>query len=138
MPMQQADAVAESTVALFGKRAADVWHRPAVPGQDVAQIQIQDKAQGPGPRQIRGVDLPAAAVDFCVREEWAVTLDDVIERRLMLSFHERLSRETIADVAELLVRAGVLAADLAAVEVDACVARLESRYGRIVPQDNIL
>ena len=77
-------------------------------------------------------------MEFCVREEWAVTLDDVIERRLMLSFHERLSRETIADVAELLVRAGVLAADLAAVEVDACVARLESRYGRIVPQDNIL
>ena len=138
MPMQQAAAVAESTVALFGKRAADVWHRSKVPGQDVAQIQTQDKAQGPGPGHIRGVDLPAAAVEFCVREEWAVTLDDVIERRLMLSFHERLSRETIADVAELLVRAGVLAADLAAVEVDACVARLESRYGRIVPQDNIL
>ena len=70
---------------------------------------------------------------FCVHEEWATTLDDLIERRLMLSFHERLSREAIADVAAALADAGALATDRVAAAVDGCVARLGERYGRRVP-----
>jgi glycerol-3-phosphate dehydrogenase len=72
-------------------------------------------------------------VEFCVREEWATSLDDLIERRLMLSFHERLSREAIADVAESLSAAGALPSNCVATAVDECVARLEERYGRSVP-----
>jgi glycerol-3-phosphate dehydrogenase len=72
-------------------------------------------------------------VGFCVREEWATSLDDLMERRLMLSFHERLSRESIADVAESLAAAGGLPPDRVAAAVDGCVARLEERYGRRVP-----
>ena len=56
-----------------------------------------------------------------------------MERRLMLSFHERLSRESIADVAESLAAAGGLPPDRVAAAVDGCVARLEERYGRRVP-----
>ena len=51
----------------------------------------------------------------------------------MLSFHERLSREAIADVAAALADAGALATDRVAAAVDGCVARLEERYGRRVP-----
>jgi glycerol-3-phosphate dehydrogenase len=72
-------------------------------------------------------------VEFCVRQEWATTLDDLIERRLMLVFHESLSREAIADVAESLSLAGGLERDRVADAVDGCVARLKERYGRIVP-----
>jgi hypothetical protein len=57
-----------------------------------------------------------------------------MERRLMLSFHERLSRESIADVAESLAAAGGLPLDRVAAAVDGCVARLEERYGRRVPR----
>jgi len=72
-------------------------------------------------------------VALCLREEWAATLDDLIERRLMLSFHERLSREALTDVAESMSAAGALPRDRVAEAVDGCVARLKERYGRIVP-----
>jgi glycerol-3-phosphate dehydrogenase len=119
-PWDEAATVAEHAVGLFGARAAEVWR-------------AADARNGRG-GLIRGVGLPTAAVGFCVREEWAVTLDDLIERRLMLSFHERLSREGIADVAEALAAAGGLPPDRVPFEVDACVARLHDRYGRTVPQ----
>jgi len=115
---ERARVAAEQTVGLFGARAADVWC-----GADGSSADL---------RLIRGVDLPRAAVGFCVHEEWGTTLDDLIERRLMLSFHERLSREAITDVAESLVDAGALTPDSSAAAVDGCVARLEERYGRRV------
>jgi glycerol-3-phosphate dehydrogenase len=117
----RADAaeVAEHTVSLFGSRAAAIWQSGGGLGSATGLI--------------RGVGLPRAAVEFCVREEWATSLDDLIERRLMLSFHERLSREAIADVAESLSAAGALPSNCVATAVDECVARLEERYGRSVP-----
>ena len=61
------------------------------------------------------------------------TLEDVVERRLMLSFHERLDRGAIEDVAEALAHAGALAPQGVAAAVDGCVTRLRERYGRRVP-----
>jgi glycerol-3-phosphate dehydrogenase len=119
VPRADAAAVAEQTVGLFGARAAAVWQ--------------ERRGAGALGRLIRGVGLPRAAVGFCVREEWAITLDDLIERRLMLSLHERLSREAITDVAESLSAAGGLSPDRVAAAVEGCVARLEERYGRSVP-----
>jgi len=118
-------AVAEHSVGLFGTRATALWQRAGF------SLSASHTATHGG--LIRGVGLPTAAVEFCVREEWAATLDDLIERRLMLVFHERLSREAIADVAESLSLAGSLARDRVAGAVDSCVARLKERYGRIVP-----
>jgi glycerol-3-phosphate dehydrogenase len=115
----RAAAAAEHAVGLFGARAAGIWqHRGDSGGLSTL---------------IRGVDLPRAAVGCCVHEEWASTLDDLIERRLMLSFHERLSREAITDVAESLANARGLVTQSVAAAVDGCVARLEERYGRSVP-----
>jgi glycerol-3-phosphate dehydrogenase len=126
VPRADATAVAEQTVGLFGSRAAAIWQS----GRGPAGL------GGPAPLGglIRGVGLPRAAVGFCVREEWATSLDDLMERRLMLSFHERLSRESIADVAESLAAAGGLPPERVAAAVDRCVARLEERYGRRVPR----
>jgi glycerol-3-phosphate dehydrogenase len=119
VPRAIAEAAAERTVALFGTRATAIWSESR--GHDSAG------------RLIRGVCLPRAAVGFCVRDEWATTLEDLIERRLMLSFHEALSREALTDVAESLSAAGGLAPDRVTAAVDGCVARLEERYGRNVP-----
>ena len=118
--MLRADAteVAKHAVSLFGSRAAAIWQGG------------RGRAAEAG--LIRGVGLPRAAVGFCVREEWATSLDDLIERRLMLSFHERLSRESIADVAESLSAAGALPSERVAAAVEGCVKRLEERYGRRV------
>ena len=118
-PRSHAAVVAEHAVGLFGARGPAIWHG------------CRDPRSACGP--IRGVGLPRAAVGFCVREEWAATLDDLMERRLMLSFHEGLSREAITDVAEALADAGGLSPDRVASAVERYVARLESRYGRSVP-----
>jgi len=129
----EAAVVAERLVALFGARAAEVWR--ASPGGPVAadgQAAAAPPASGAG--LIRGVGLPLAAVEFCLRDEWAVTLDDLIERRLMLAFHERLGHDSLEDVAAAMARAGALPPAQQAAAVAGCVARLASRYGRVVPQ----
>ena len=118
-PRAHAATVADRVVGLFGARGPAIWQGGRVP---VASNGL-----------IRGVGLPRAAVGFCVREEWAATLDDLMERRLMLSFHERLSREAITDVAEELAAAGGLSPGGVGSAVERCVARLESRYGRSIP-----
>ena len=128
MPRDDAAAVADRVVGLLGARAPAVW-------------QLEDgRPSGPPAAStsslIRGVGLPTAIVGFCVREEWATTLDDLVERRLMLSFHDRLSREAIMDVAESLSMAGALARERVTEAVDTCVARLADRYGRIVPRSS--
>jgi glycerol-3-phosphate dehydrogenase len=124
VPRDAVAAVAEHTVGLFGTRAVAIWRETGP---------VVDRAAVTRGALIRGVDLPAAAVEFCLREEWAVTLDDLIERRLMLAFHEQLSRETITDVADAVSRAGALAPERVTDAIDACVVRLEERYGRMVP-----
>jgi glycerol-3-phosphate dehydrogenase len=124
VPRADAAKIADRTVGLFGARAAAIWQG--------------GRGSAAAGQLIRGVGLPREAVGFCVREEWAATLDDLVERRLMLSFHEGLSRESIVDVAESFAAAGGLASDRVAAAVDGCVARLEQRYGRSVrPMDDV-
>jgi len=81
---------------------------------------------------IADTGLPVAAVRWCVREEWAASLEDVIERRLMLSFDDRLTRKAIEDVAQALVHEGVLRPEGLAADVDGFVRHLRDRYGKEV------
>jgi glycerol-3-phosphate dehydrogenase len=114
-----ATAAAERLVDLFGARAADVFAVPAVRAGVV-----------------RGTLLPRAAVDFVVREEWACTLDDVIERRLMLAFDPALCRGALDDVATLLADLGRPPRGDVDREAAACGARLAARYDRRLSTDH--
>jgi glycerol-3-phosphate dehydrogenase len=113
-----ATAAAERLVDLFGARAGDVF---AVP---VARAGV-----------IRGTRLPLAAVDFVVREEWARSLDDVIERRLMLAFDPALCRSAIEDVATVLADRGLLPRADVERAAAACGARLAAHYDRRLAPD---
>jgi glycerol-3-phosphate dehydrogenase len=111
--------VAAATVGLFGARARDVVRAAA--------------AMPPGvPVLLAGSDLPTAAVGFCVREEWAGSLADLIERRLMLAFAPTLAAATPAAVAAELVRLGMLPVGRAEAEAAGCVRELRERYGKAV------
>jgi glycerol-3-phosphate dehydrogenase len=110
-------AVANKMVAVFGRRA------PA------AAAVIADR-----PGVIRGSVLPRAAVEFCVREEWARTLADVVERRLMLAFDTGLCRDTLVDVATVLAELGLVSHADVGGEAEACAGHLAARYGRRLPQ----
>jgi glycerol-3-phosphate dehydrogenase len=83
-----------------------------------------------GQALISDVEMPKSAVAWSVREEWATRLEDVVERRLMLVFDERLSRRSLEDIAAVLVGEGVLEKERAAAEVETVAARLRQRYGK--------
>jgi glycerol-3-phosphate dehydrogenase len=112
-------AVAERVVALFGSRGPEIF---ATPGGS--------RAAG---RLLPGSDLPAAAVDFCVREEWARTLEDLVERRLLLAFAPGLHRTMLEAVAAELADLGLLSADRVAAAAGAEAQRLGERFGKRVP-----
>jgi len=113
------DRVAERVVDLFGSRAPEACRAPgALPG-DV-------------PPLVADTDLPTAAVGFCVREEWATSLGDLVERRLMLAFAPRLSLATLTGLAVELVRLGMLPAGQAEAEVHRSAAGLHARFGKTV------
>lgn len=115
----RADRAAAATVDLFGARARDVARAAAGMPGDVPAILV-------------GTDLPTAAVGFCVQEEWAGSLADLVARRLMLSFAPALSMATLAAVAAELVRLGMLQADGAGAEAGRCARELHDRHGRTV------
>lgn len=116
---EQAERVAEHTVELFGSRAGEAC---GFPGSLPAGV----------PPLVADADLPTAVVGFCVREEWATSLDDLVERRLMLSFAQTLSRATLAALATELSRLGLLSVDRVDAEVQRCAAQLHDRFGKIV------
>ena len=117
--LAEARRVAARTVDLFGVRGIEV-------------CAAMRSSSGAAPAMIAGTDLPLAAVAWCLREEWATTLEDIVERRLMLSFDESLARATLASIAEAVARErGSMAVGTAA-EVDALVQRLQDRYGKRV------
>jgi glycerol-3-phosphate dehydrogenase len=79
-----------------------------------------------------GTRLPVALARWCIRHEWARTLPDLVERRLMLLYHPRLTRQCLDQVASALVAEGFIAADRADEAVRQAVARLCEHYGKRV------
>src|SRR4029079_7398313 len=74
-----------------------------------------------------GTDLPVALARHAIEHEWAAKLADLIERRLMLLYPQRLSRACVGRLAELLVEGGKLSADEARNSVSDEVSRLAAR-----------
>jgi len=74
--------------------------------------------------------LPVGFVRRVIDEEWVVTLDDLVERRLMLLYDRRLSRRTLARLAQLMVDAGRLRPDDVERAVDATSRRLAEHFGK--------
>lgn len=119
MSSDRARRAASRVVDLFGSRGVDVC--AAIDSRKAAAAETFD-----------GTDLPVAAARFCIREEWATTLDDLVGRRLMLSFEERLSRRAVEQAADVLVEEGLLGRDARQAAVEACVAGLHARHGKSV------
>lgn len=84
------------------------------------------------PDIIEGTALPTSVVRWIVRNEWVETLDDLVERRLMLVFGRQLSEETLASLARCLVAEGKLADEDVEQAVATTSTRLLAYYGRRV------
>ncbi|MEK6257526.1 MAG: glycerol-3-phosphate dehydrogenase/oxidase [Planctomycetota bacterium] len=67
---------------------------------------------------------------WVIEHEWVTTLDDLIERRLMLVFAPGLSLATLHDLAECLVASGRMSADAVPPAIESTRERLRIHYGR--------
>jgi glycerol-3-phosphate dehydrogenase len=79
---------------------------------------------------ISGSVLPRAFARWMIENEWAERIEDLLERRLMLIFEPGLSRQTIGDLADLLIEAGKLDAATRESAIETAVRRCREIYGR--------
>ncbi len=76
--------------------------------------------------------LPAAFAAWVIRHEHVRTLADLVERRLMLLYHQRLTGACLRRLAELLAAAGRIPGNACERVVADEIARLQARYGKRV------
>jgi glycerol-3-phosphate dehydrogenase len=76
--------------------------------------------------------LPSADITKIIADEWVTTLEDLVERRLVLHFSKQLSRENIHFLADELVRAQKLTPTDAPTAINHCLTRLKSHFGILV------
>ena len=79
-----------------------------------------------------GTQMPKAFARWSIEQEWSPTLDDLVERRLMLLYQRRLTRRCLEQLAEMLVAAGRLESDNAPAAVEHTIERLARRFGKKV------
>jgi glycerol-3-phosphate dehydrogenase len=84
-------------------------------------------------RELLGdTQLPCLFVRWSIEHEWATTLADLVERRLMLLYHHGLTKASLRRLAELLAEAGIFSAFDVDTRVAEEVARLAARFGKRV------
>ncbi len=104
----------------------EATERPAqAPGDGPASHAAQSAAAC-----IAGTHWPVAVVRWIIEHEWACTVSDLVERRLMLLYDRGLTQATLAHLAALLVQAGRVPSDEAARQVDAARTRLADHFGK--------
>ena len=119
VPESFIDSVARWTVDLFGARAPAVF-------ATMRQCPQATKL----PPLIGDSGRPTAAAVFAIEKEWAVSLSDLIERRLMLIFDARLSFATLGDLADVLVAMGCLRSSDREFAISSEIVHLQDFYGK--------
>lgn len=103
-------------------------------GSRTARV-LESLDERPGPC-VADTLLPRSLVQWIIQHEWVATLDDLVERRLMLLYDPELSRATLAELASLLRAAGKLEdADLGGA-VAATERRLGEHFGKSLSETN--
>ena len=119
VPESFIDSVARWTVDLFGARAPAVF-----------ETMRQCPQATELPPLIGDSGRPTAAAVFAIEKEWAVSLSDLIERRLMLIFDARLSFATLGDLADVLVAMGCLQYSDRESAISSEIVHLQDFYGK--------
>ncbi len=77
-------------------------------------------------------DVPVALVRWSIAEEHVHSIADLVERRLMLLYHERLTRACLRRLAELLAEQGRMPPNEVEAATESAVARLAGHFGKSV------
>lgn len=86
-------------------------------------------------QSIAGTNTPAAFVKWSIEHEWVTKLEDLVERRLMMIFHQPIHRETLLELGRILIETNRLEASQLESEVDHVINRLQYFYGKTVTSD---
>jgi glycerol-3-phosphate dehydrogenase len=90
-----------------------------------------DDSSRPDDREnLPGTNLPLRFVRYCLAHEWPRRLSDLVERRLLLHFHEQLGEPCLRRLAELMIEAKLLTPEQLDSEIAACRRRLTEHYGK--------
>jgi len=117
--------IGNQSVAFFSEKG-----RSAPDSDDVVSPGPTRGSAGASPSPtIPGTALPRRFVERVMAEEWVTTLEDLVERRLMLALEPQLSRETLRSLAELLQTAKPSPLTIDEM-VDRASQRLRTFYGR--------
>jgi glycerol-3-phosphate dehydrogenase len=118
------NAIAERS-ALAVEQTRAVWELCGTQAEQIlAEMADVDR------RILTGTELPRGFARWVVEHEWVQTLDDLVERRLMLLYCRRLSQKTLRELATLLVEANLLAEDQVDEEIHRTVQRLRTHFGK--------
>lgn len=79
-----------------------------------------------------GSTMPSGLAYWAIDREWARTLDDLVERRLMLVFSLQITRGCLRRLAVCLVDRGYLASESVETAVESTIQRLKRCYGRTI------
>ncbi len=77
-----------------------------------------------------GTNLPRDFARWIIEREWVQTLEDLIERRLMLLYHDPLTETCLGQLADLLVEAGLIKPHERESRIASAVNRLWRMYGK--------
>ena len=102
--------------------------RPVAVAVAVAAAEEEEVADEDEPC-LAGTRIPQSIAVTCIDDEYATCLEDLVERRLMLHFSPHLSRQTLADLAQVLVQTGRLRPDEVTAAIARCEHRLQSHFG---------
>ncbi len=137
-----ADYPAEDQLPLVWEQLAQQSERPvsqiqamwALCGTQV--VEFLSSLKVPDKTPLAGTDLPRDFVRWIIQREWVQTLDDLIERRLMLLFHNPLTLECLHQLAALLVESGRMKSQDAEAQIAAVVGRFQKMYGKRIAEDD--
>ena len=96
-------------------------------GEVLAAAEPADRGQ-----LVRDSAIPLACARWAIRREWACALDDLVERRLMLLYKDRLNADCLRHLAEVLAAEGRLAAAEIDAAVQQSIERLRQHFGKHV------
>lgn len=82
---------------------------------------------------LAGTRIPISVVRRIITQEWVARLEDLVERRLMLLYQPGFSRQTLAELAGLMVQEGKLTEDNHSQAAETCRQRLKEHFGFDLP-----
>ncbi|WP_417744109.1 glycerol-3-phosphate dehydrogenase/oxidase [Rosistilla oblonga] len=124
-----AEETAQWLAERVGFEAKDLGRDRPFPGHEDCRQATTAADDG---EMLVGTQIPLAVVDAIIADEHVRRLGDLVERRLMLLYHPRLSRATLDQLAARMMAAGILEAASVGQEVAECEQRLLTMFGKQV------